>query len=194
VVRNIRDSVPKIIGHFLVRAVQNKMQIELFKRLGQMFDAVNKAMGEPIGIIQERKALIAQLETLRKAERVLTRDPEITSLIGTTDDDLLFELRKEKAEGGKGPSDKELEDKFLKPVIPENDKSPVNESHSAHPAPSPASIVHAELKPGSGPLQHSPAVTSPATAPPKAPSPEVKNQPSVKPVGSTGGKPGLFGK
>jgi hypothetical protein len=46
VVRNIRDSIPKIIGNFLVRSVQNKLQIELFKRLGEMRDAVNRGFGE----------------------------------------------------------------------------------------------------------------------------------------------------
>ena len=46
VVRNIRDSIPKIIGNFLVRAVQNKMQLELFKRLGEMREAVNRSLGE----------------------------------------------------------------------------------------------------------------------------------------------------
>jgi predicted RNA-binding protein Jag len=46
VVRNIRDSIPKIIGNFLVRAVQNKMQLELFKRLGEMREAVNRGLGE----------------------------------------------------------------------------------------------------------------------------------------------------
>lgn len=46
VVRNIRDSIPKVIGNFLVRAVQNKLQIELFKRLGEMREAVNRGFGE----------------------------------------------------------------------------------------------------------------------------------------------------
>ncbi len=98
VVRNTRDLIPKMIGHFLVRAVQNKMQIELFKRLGEMRDAVTRGLGEPESIVQERKALNAQLETLRKGERVLTRDPEIANLIAATDDDLLCELRKERLE------------------------------------------------------------------------------------------------
>ncbi len=49
-------------------------------------------------MVQERKALKAQLETLRNAERILTRDPEITSMIGASDDDLLYELRAESAE------------------------------------------------------------------------------------------------
>lgn len=102
VVRNIRDSIPKIVGHFLVHAVQNKMQMELFKRLNTMFDSLNRAMGEPEAVIEERKALAAQMEILRKAERVLTRDPEITNLISTSDDELLMELKREKAEEAAG--------------------------------------------------------------------------------------------
>ncbi len=46
VVRNIRDEIPKLIGNFLVRAVQEKMQIELFKRLSAMREAVQKGLGE----------------------------------------------------------------------------------------------------------------------------------------------------
>lgn len=186
VVRNIRDSVPKVIGHFLVRAVQNKMQIELFKRLGQMFEAVNKALGEPLGIVQERKALNAQLETLRKAERVLTRDPEITSLIGSTDDELLQELKIEKAEEaagnkkGKEDKQKEMIDQILKPLTGES-ASPVAAAQAhAHassivpppraPAPAPATGPTAPLPPP--PLMHTdqksqPKPTSPAAADPK---------------------------
>lgn len=127
VVRNIRDSIPKIIGHFLVHAVQNKMQMELFKRLNKMFDSLNRAMGEPQGIIEERKALSAQMDVLRKAERVLTRDPEITSLISTTDDELLQELKREKAEeaaGKKVDKNKMIED-CLRSVIPDKKRSSV---------------------------------------------------------------------
>lgn len=53
VVRNMRDMIPKIIGNFLVRAVQDKMQIELFKRLGEMRDAVNRGFGEVLTTIIE---------------------------------------------------------------------------------------------------------------------------------------------
>jgi hypothetical protein len=49
---------------------------------------------------------------LGKADRVLTRDPEIMNLIGSTDDDLLFELRKETAEqkmSGKDPKKPDID-------------------------------------------------------------------------------------
>ena len=157
-----------------------------------MFDAVNRAMGEPLGIVQERKALIAQQETLRKAERVLTRDPEITSLIGTTDDDLLFELRREKAEGGKGMSAEALAEKFLKPQADPEEKVSIVASHPAHPVPAPAPA------PSHVPLQASPAAPGkgPMAQPGKSPSPDLKNQGPAKPASTApaGGKPGLFGK
>eukprot|EP00831_Metopus_contortus_P020154 TRINITY_DN1883_c0_g4_i1.p1 TRINITY_DN1883_c0_g4~~TRINITY_DN1883_c0_g4_i1.p1 ORF type:complete len:676 (-),score=161.20 TRINITY_DN1883_c0_g4_i1:57-2084(-) len=164
VVRNIRDTVPRLIGHFLVRAVQNKMQIELFKRLGKMREAVDKNLGEPMSIVEERKALNAQLETLRKAEHVLTRDPEITSMIGTTDDDLLFELRKEKAEGKENKPDeikkfvpnKMMYSSSASEVKKEEKKEPKKEEKSiptiSAPAPSPIQNPGmAGTKPGSSP-------------------------------------------
>lgn len=98
VVRNIRDSIPKIIGHFLVRAVQERMQLELFQKMSEMHEAINRNLGEPLSVIKERKGLNAQLEVLRKAERALSRDPEITNAIGAADEELLYQLKKEKAE------------------------------------------------------------------------------------------------
>lgn len=136
VIRNIRDSVPKLIGYFLVRGIQNKMQIELFKRLNSMFEAVGRLVGEPQQIIQERKELVAQLETLRKAERVLTRDPEISNMLGSTDDELLIELRQEKAEeaAGKVFDKAKAIEQCLKSVIPEGRLKEL----SFVPAPAPA--------------------------------------------------------
>eukprot|EP00826_Nyctotherus_ovalis_P060175 TRINITY_DN841_c0_g1_i4.p1 TRINITY_DN841_c0_g1~~TRINITY_DN841_c0_g1_i4.p1 ORF type:complete len:453 (+),score=130.15 TRINITY_DN841_c0_g1_i4:93-1451(+) len=158
VVRNIRDTVPRLIGHFLVRSLQNKMQIELFKRLNQMFETVNRSMGEPIAVIQERKALTTQLDTLRKAERVLTRDPEITTMISTSDDELLVELRQEKIQeaSGKAPGQKAIVEKCMQSVLPE-----ARQSSAPKPAPVPASA------PASAPAPAPPKPAAPAANPPK---------------------------
>lgn len=69
--------------------------------------------------MQERKALNVQLETLRKADRCLTRDPEIASLIGSSDDDLLYELRKETAEEKLSGKPKKSEKELLDMTPPE---------------------------------------------------------------------------
>lgn len=97
VIRNMRDAIPKIIGFFLVKAVQEKMQLELFQKMSEMHEAINRNLGEPIAVIKERKALTAQLEILRKAERALSRDPEITSATSAIDEELLYQLKAEKA-------------------------------------------------------------------------------------------------
>lgn len=63
-----------------------------------------------------------QLETLRKADRVLTRDPEIASLIGSSDDDLLYELRKDAAEEKLGKRVKKDEQEILDMTPPDMPK------------------------------------------------------------------------
>ena len=73
--RSVRDSVPKTIGYFLVRRSEQTLNIELY-------NAVNSGpkmlgfLGEPPQIAERRKGLNEILETLRKAVRVLERDPE----------------------------------------------------------------------------------------------------------------------
>jgi len=117
VVRNVRDKVPRVIGDSLVRAVQTKIQIELFKRFNKMFDTVDRSMGEPLAVIQERKALIAQLETLQKADRALNRDPEIITMINTSDDELLLELRQEETSSKKADQQEAI-DKCMQLILP----------------------------------------------------------------------------
>jgi len=46
VIRNIRDSIPKIIGNFLVRAIQNKLQISLLKSLNSMQTVIDRVLFE----------------------------------------------------------------------------------------------------------------------------------------------------
>ena len=75
VVRGIRDSVPKMIGTFLVRAVQDKMQLELATRLIKS-DQVNALMSEPPSVAAERKRLMETRDILRKALKAMQRDPE----------------------------------------------------------------------------------------------------------------------
>merc|ERR1719399_940368 len=74
VIRSVRDSVPKSIGYFLVRAVQDKLQFELLSALNQD-DKLRDLLGEPVHIREERKSLNEQLKVLQKAHTVLTRDP-----------------------------------------------------------------------------------------------------------------------
>ncbi|KAK9174250.1 Dynamin central region family protein [Cryptosporidium meleagridis] len=79
VVRNIRDSVPKIIGHFLVRQIMDKLQFQLYNEFNKA-ERLSDLLNEPNHIIEERKALVNQLNTLKKASTILQRDPNIAAL------------------------------------------------------------------------------------------------------------------
>jgi len=75
VVRNIRDSIPKAVGFFLVKASQEKLQFELYAQINRN-EALTKQLGEPESVTEERKTLNNTLNTLKQAIKVLQRDPE----------------------------------------------------------------------------------------------------------------------
>jgi hypothetical protein len=75
VVRNVRDSIPKAIGFFLVKASQERLQFELYAQINKN-ETLTKQLGEPERVTEERKALNSTLEILKNAVKILTRDPE----------------------------------------------------------------------------------------------------------------------
>ena len=77
-VRNVRDTIPKTIGYFLVKASQERLQFELYSSINKN-ESMTKSLGEPERVAEERKSLTATLETLRKAIKVLQRDPDISN-------------------------------------------------------------------------------------------------------------------
>jgi GTP-binding protein EngB required for normal cell division len=79
VLRNVRDAVPKAVGFFLVRQVQEKLQFELYTALNKA-ESLDDLLGEPPHIREERKQLLSQLSILDKANTVLQRDPAIAAI------------------------------------------------------------------------------------------------------------------
>ena len=77
-VRNVRDTIPKTIGYFLVKASQERLQFELYSSINKN-ESMTKSLGEPERVAEERKSLTTTLETLRKAIKVLQRDPDISN-------------------------------------------------------------------------------------------------------------------
>jgi len=75
VVRNVRDTVPKVVGYFLVRTIMDKMQLELYEQINHSENIINH-LSEPAYITAERDSLKKQLETLKKAEKILKHNPE----------------------------------------------------------------------------------------------------------------------
>ncbi|CAG9313802.1 unnamed protein product [Blepharisma stoltei] len=108
IIRGVRESVPKAIGTFLVRSIMDKIQLELFERINMSESIVNK-LSEPKHITAERDMLKNQLETLRKAEKILKHDPALAAQA----DSLADEIAKEEEErnAAKAKKDKEKKEK-----------------------------------------------------------------------------------
>ena len=94
-ISNVRDTVPKLIGQFLVRSSQNRLQYELYAQLTKS-DRLANSLGEPERVAEERKCLLGTIETLSRAVKVLTRDPDIAgSAVG--DEELYEALKSEQS-------------------------------------------------------------------------------------------------
>ena len=73
--KNLRDSIPKAIGNFLVKEVQNNMMLQLFAKL-QQSSHIHETMNEPDYIAEDRSELYKLHEMLTNAQKVIRNDPE----------------------------------------------------------------------------------------------------------------------
>lgn len=86
VLRNVRDTIPKQIGFFLVRKSQDALQTDLFMRINAN-PSITESLGESKQITERRATLNGLIDTLNNSIKVLTRDPELTA--GAHDDSAL---------------------------------------------------------------------------------------------------------
>jgi GTP-binding protein EngB required for normal cell division len=87
VCRNVRDSVPKIIGTFLVRACQDDLKFTLYDAINK-HDELMTLLSEPESITMERQTLQKTLDTLNKAIRAIKKDPDLSKRIGLADEEI----------------------------------------------------------------------------------------------------------
>jgi hypothetical protein len=104
--RNVRDTIPKTMGFFLVKASQERLQFELYSQINKN-EQLSKSLGEPERVAEERKQLISTNETLKKAIKVLSRDPDITNT-AFGEDELEEALRNEAMQKRREETDKKL--------------------------------------------------------------------------------------
>lgn len=78
VLRNMRDTIPKQIGFFLVKKSQEALQQDLYMRINANA-SIAEALGEPKHITDRRNTLNTLIKTLNDSVKLLTRDPELTS-------------------------------------------------------------------------------------------------------------------
>jgi predicted transcriptional regulator len=81
----LNDTVPKIIGHFLVRQSQDILQMVLFNELNQ--EQILETLGEPKEVEEERKRLNIRIQTLAKSLKALKDNPTVSKLIAESKND-----------------------------------------------------------------------------------------------------------
>ena len=69
VVRNVRDSIPKAIGYFLVKGCQEKLPFELNAQINSN-EKLAACLGEAPALANERKSLAQSREVMKKSLKV----------------------------------------------------------------------------------------------------------------------------
>ena len=80
IVRNLRDSIPKIIGNNLVKEIENNMQIQLYNQLYKSNEMV-ALLSEPEHIAERRRDLTELIRVMRNAQKVIRRDPDLMTVM-----------------------------------------------------------------------------------------------------------------
>lgn len=81
VVQVMNDSVPKIIGFFLVKQSQDTLQMILFNELNR--ETIFESLGEPKEVEEKRRQISDRIKTLQKSLKALKKDPTVTKILDT---------------------------------------------------------------------------------------------------------------
>ena len=127
IVRNLRDSIPKIMGNYLVKEIEENMQLKLYNKLYNARELTD-LLSEPESVAERRKELNDMIKVMRNAQKILRRDPDLMTVmqINISDSDITNTTANKKKE----EQPKKIEKKESKPVV-EKPKPPA-------PKPSPA--------------------------------------------------------
>ncbi len=80
IVRNLRDSIPKIIGNNLIKEIEDNMQIQLYNQLYKSNEMV-ALLSEPEHIAERRRDLTELIRVMRNAQKVIRRDPDLMTVM-----------------------------------------------------------------------------------------------------------------
>ena len=140
VVRNVRDSVPKVIGYFLVRTIMDKLQLELYEQINHSESIVNR-LSEPPSIAAERESLRKQLETLRKAEKILKHNPEFAKQTDNISKEILEQEENFRREQDEKKTGRREEVKEVKEVREVREEKQIIQDKPAEAKPAPVQAV-----------------------------------------------------
>ena len=73
IVRNLRDMIPKIMGNYLIKEIEENMQLKLYNKLynaKEMTDLLN----EPESVAERRKELNDMIKVMRKPVEIIVKE------------------------------------------------------------------------------------------------------------------------
>ena len=127
IVRNLRDSIPKIMGNYLVKEIEENMQLKLYNKLYNAREMTD-LLSEPESVAERRKELNDMIKVMRNAQKILRRDPDLMTVmqINISDNDITSTQASKKKEEPKKIEKKDSKP-AEKPKVPPAKPSPAPE-------------------------------------------------------------------
>ena len=128
IVRNLRDSIPKIMGNYLVKEIEENMQLKLYNKLYNAREMTD-LLSEPESVAERRKELNDMIKVMRNAQKILRRDPDLMTVmqINISDNDITNTQASKKKEEPKKVEKKDSKQVAEKPKAPPAKPSPAPE-------------------------------------------------------------------
>ena len=130
IVRNLRDSIPKIMGNYLVKEIEENMQLKLYNKLYNAREMTD-LLSEPESVAERRKELNDMIKVMRNAQKILRRDPDLMTVmqINISDNDITNTQASKKKEEPKKIEKKDSKPVGEKPKVPPAKPSPAPEEN-----------------------------------------------------------------
>ena len=127
IVRNLRDSIPKIMGNYLIKEIEENMQLKLYNKLYNAREMTD-LLSEPESVAERRKELNDMIKVMKNAQKIIRRDPDLMSVmqININDEDITTHAanNKGKKEEHKKEEPKKEAPKTVAPAKPALSKNP----------------------------------------------------------------------